>query len=310
MQAECAICMERFESNEAISASECGHVFHTACITQWLDKSAMPWSGQCPQCRSTVDRNYLVRLYFNESSTFSHELDDLHDQLDFANDRIDELSDECARREAAEFDLRERLDSLNASYEQRGEWLDRQSSHIEQLTKQQALCEQKLSAQESQLNGRQVEKLRLERACTGYKSQLDQAKLQIEHLELKRERNEALVARYERLISSNNGGQYGQHCVDTTRTNEQFEARMFQLAVRIDDIDTKCVNRINKMDELDRVCAKLERTTLASDDKRGVPSTSTAHAHYEYETTTKTNSNARSFKHCCSMCPPRKLGYK
>ena len=37
MQIECVICMERFRSEEAISASQCGHVFHLECITHWLN---------------------------------------------------------------------------------------------------------------------------------------------------------------------------------------------------------------------------------------------------------------------------------
>jgi hypothetical protein len=138
--------MEHFESSEdAISASGCGHVFHSACIAQWLDESA-----QCPQCRSTVDRSHLVRLFLSESCSTPGDDND---------------SDE----------LRKHL--LELAYEQ-----------IDDMSKQ-------LAANERQLNVRQVEKLRLERACTAHKSQLERAELKIKHWKLKCERNATLVAR-------------------------------------------------------------------------------------------------------------------
>ena len=72
MQAACVICMEPLllRSDEAVTASKCGHVFHEACITRWLSVVMdTPVPQVCPQCRSTVDRERLVRLYFTESST-------------------------------------------------------------------------------------------------------------------------------------------------------------------------------------------------------------------------------------------------
>ena len=33
----CSTCMEGFKSNSDISSTMCGHVFHTQCITKWLD---------------------------------------------------------------------------------------------------------------------------------------------------------------------------------------------------------------------------------------------------------------------------------
>ena len=53
--------MECFQSSEAISASECGHVFHEACIARWLGESG----DHCPYCRTAIiDKERLVRLFF------------------------------------------------------------------------------------------------------------------------------------------------------------------------------------------------------------------------------------------------------
>ena len=70
MKAECSICMEHFQSSEAISASRCGLVFHEACITRWLDESGGVFFsyGHCPQCRSLISKVRLVRLFFTAAA--------------------------------------------------------------------------------------------------------------------------------------------------------------------------------------------------------------------------------------------------
>ena len=48
----CAVCLEAMEDGEAIGKSNaCTHVFHEACITEWLHQH-----DECPVCR----RNYLL----------------------------------------------------------------------------------------------------------------------------------------------------------------------------------------------------------------------------------------------------------
>lgn len=46
---ECTICLEHFKANETVSipdSADCNHVFHQACITQWLENH-----DECPLCR-------------------------------------------------------------------------------------------------------------------------------------------------------------------------------------------------------------------------------------------------------------------
>jgi hypothetical protein len=73
MQATCVICMEHLllRSQREIVASECGHVFRSACLTRWLSVDDTPLAQVCPQCRSMVDRQRLVLLYFTQSSSFN-----------------------------------------------------------------------------------------------------------------------------------------------------------------------------------------------------------------------------------------------
>lgn len=45
---ECPICYEGIEAAGA-STTSCGHVFHAACLTSWLERA-----NTCPSCRTVV----------------------------------------------------------------------------------------------------------------------------------------------------------------------------------------------------------------------------------------------------------------
>ncbi|VFQ87874.1 unnamed protein product [Cuscuta campestris] len=48
----CAICMEEFQSREALSIFQpCSHSFHVHCIANWVSHNT---SGSCPICRSVI----------------------------------------------------------------------------------------------------------------------------------------------------------------------------------------------------------------------------------------------------------------
>jgi len=48
---ECALCIAEFEERDLVTTLECGHAFHTHCITRWMlfckDKQRT-----CPMCRA------------------------------------------------------------------------------------------------------------------------------------------------------------------------------------------------------------------------------------------------------------------
>ena len=108
MKAECVICMEHFQSSDAISASQCGHVFHEACIARWLRESG----GRCPQCRSIISKVLLTRLFFTESSpnratttttattSSQSDIDTLQARIVRAKKSIEELRTECRLKTA------------------------------------------------------------------------------------------------------------------------------------------------------------------------------------------------------------------
>tara|TARA_Y100000996_G_C22156108_1_gene492533 strand:- start:150 stop:545 length:396 start_codon:yes stop_codon:yes gene_type:complete len=46
---ECPICIEQFKGNDELYQLKCGHIFHTHCITEWININNI-----CPTCRNTV----------------------------------------------------------------------------------------------------------------------------------------------------------------------------------------------------------------------------------------------------------------
>ena len=62
MNTACSTCLEVFTSKSDISTTPCGHVFHTNCITKWLENGQNP----CSECRKECSANEIIKLYFSE----------------------------------------------------------------------------------------------------------------------------------------------------------------------------------------------------------------------------------------------------
>ena len=60
----CSTCLESFTSGCDISTTPCGHVFHTGCITRWLNEN-----NNCSQCRKGCEIGQIIKLYFSESQS-------------------------------------------------------------------------------------------------------------------------------------------------------------------------------------------------------------------------------------------------
>ncbi|XP_077292184.1 uncharacterized protein LOC143915420 [Arctopsyche grandis] len=64
MNANCVICSDLFSQTDEIVGTRCGHVFHHACLLQWIERSQ-----SCPQCRKKTTEKSLDRIYFNFMNT-------------------------------------------------------------------------------------------------------------------------------------------------------------------------------------------------------------------------------------------------
>ncbi|GMH07138.1 hypothetical protein Nepgr_008978 [Nepenthes gracilis] len=47
---DCSVCLCGFEPESEINHLSCGHVFHKACLEQWVDY----WNTTCPLCRTPM----------------------------------------------------------------------------------------------------------------------------------------------------------------------------------------------------------------------------------------------------------------
>ena len=63
MNVACSTCLDSLTLESGISATPCGHVFHTDCITKWIE------SGQnnCSQCRAECQKKNIVKLFFSQN---------------------------------------------------------------------------------------------------------------------------------------------------------------------------------------------------------------------------------------------------
>ena len=57
--ATCCICHEALNGN--VSCVECGHVYHTDCVRDWLIQQQQDGTARCPLCRNHI--RYLKQLF-------------------------------------------------------------------------------------------------------------------------------------------------------------------------------------------------------------------------------------------------------
>ena len=62
-------CMEPMTLNCDISATQCGHVFHTNCITKWIETG----KKTCPQCRKNCTMSNIIKLYVSADEDVKEE---------------------------------------------------------------------------------------------------------------------------------------------------------------------------------------------------------------------------------------------
>ncbi|XP_026298045.1 E3 ubiquitin-protein ligase TRAIP, partial [Apis mellifera] len=78
----CVICSDLLIPSDDVFYTPCGHIFHFACVTQWLERSKT-----CPHCRERTTLNKIHRIYFNfaNSDAISEDTYSLQDKIDKLN---------------------------------------------------------------------------------------------------------------------------------------------------------------------------------------------------------------------------------
>ncbi|XP_018020167.2 E3 ubiquitin-protein ligase TRAIP [Hyalella azteca] len=133
MHAGCVICDEVFMPNIEVSATPCGHIFHTTCVSQWFERSAT-----CPQCRFS-GKMELLRLYFAESKNENNQVD-----ADTLQCNLDNAQFPVSLKE-------KELKKLKEDVTKQKEISDKLRKEVIKLEKEHALQERQLSSMKAQL---------------------------------------------------------------------------------------------------------------------------------------------------------------
>ncbi|XP_018567295.1 E3 ubiquitin-protein ligase TRAIP-like [Anoplophora glabripennis] len=64
MNISCVICSDLFNPAAEVYITQCGHMFHFACLLHWIERSKT-----CPQCRCKSTEKTIHRVYFNLANT-------------------------------------------------------------------------------------------------------------------------------------------------------------------------------------------------------------------------------------------------
>ena len=104
MNIACSTCLESFTSGCDISTTPCGHVFHTGCITRWLDENS-----NCSQCRKDCEISQIIKLYFSESQSALEE----QIGINYLEQKKLQLEEEKLRLEEEKQTFVQRLTAMN-----------------------------------------------------------------------------------------------------------------------------------------------------------------------------------------------------
>ena len=119
MRVQCPTCLEVFTPEDDLQCPPCGHVFHGACIQQWLrSKQGSNTGPDCPQCRKPTDMKSLMKIYLAEADgedsreervkTLQRQIEDIHNKLEIKERENNSLSDRLEEFETLKGQKKER----------------------------------------------------------------------------------------------------------------------------------------------------------------------------------------------------------
>ena len=94
MDIACPTCLNPFSMYCDISATHCGHLFHTNCVTKWLQTG----KKSCPSCRENCTLKKLIKLYLLSTGNVKKR-DAIQADLDRAESETKRLKSEMAEKD-------------------------------------------------------------------------------------------------------------------------------------------------------------------------------------------------------------------
>ena len=157
MNVACSTCLDSLTLESGISATPCGHVFHTDCITKWIE------SGQnnCSHCRADCQKKNFVKLFFSQNE-LGLQQNEVIDDISEENQKLLQQANEAKSRE---LEASRKVEKIQIEKFELKALLKTQNEVIDDISEEnQKLLEQANKAKYRELEAsRKVEKIQKER---------------------------------------------------------------------------------------------------------------------------------------------------
>ncbi|EFA07352.2 E3 ubiquitin-protein ligase TRAIP [Tribolium castaneum] len=117
MNITCIICSDLILPTSDIYTTPCGHIFHYACLIQWLERAQ-----SCPQCRRKTTEKSVHRVYLNvnnaeddtDPATLQYKIDGLQFQLTLKDKDVQNYSAKYQKAKGQLLALRTEVQELES----------------------------------------------------------------------------------------------------------------------------------------------------------------------------------------------------
>ena len=132
MNVACSTCLDSLTLESGISATPCGHVFHTDCLAKWIE------SGQniCSHCRAEFQKKNIVKLFFSQNE-LGLQQNEIIDDISEENQKLLQQANEAKSRELEASQKVEKIQTeMKALIKTQNEVIDDISEENQKLLKQ------------------------------------------------------------------------------------------------------------------------------------------------------------------------------
>ena len=248
----CTICTDYFDTENDISVTPCGHLFHAACLNQWIATSGV--QRTCPQCRRpVVPKRIISKVFINVPEESEIQLDPY-----VLKNKLDEVETLLTKYKNENSDLQGTLKAME-------DLKDKLGSKIKQL-KSDLNNEKNVS----QLLKSDMETLKTEVSYTRLlKEELKQLKLRLKTLEKvevcingQKEEVDEMLNQYSQSSNNREAKQLAVFCVAMKQEYETIK----ESRNRLNDELMRLKRELHKKEQLlllkVSACEDLEKTVV------------------------------------------------
>ena len=148
MNTACSSCLELFTSSCDISTTPCGHVFHTECISKWLEDR----QENCAQCRKSCKKDQIIKLFFSEANPENNLIAELMEENQKLKTEANEAKSDSLKFQKEVNETKSQLLDANQRCLQIEEQKLKLSKHLEDVKKNVSEVERNFQKEREELN--------------------------------------------------------------------------------------------------------------------------------------------------------------